>query len=98
MPPLWKATSKDISKMTPIYRLIDALCWRYEDRFPCLANAIYDWLIRRGFNSDAWPDDPVWEGLFARSHDKLEVTADRVRANRAAGRSIPLEQPRTKDT
>lgn len=36
-------------------------------------------------------DDARWEASFARSHDKLEVAAARVRANRAAGRRIPLE-------
>lgn len=36
-------------------------------------------------------DDARWEATFARSYDKLEVAAARVRANRAAGRHIPLE-------
>lgn len=35
-------------------------------------------------------DDAQWEETFARSHDKLEVAAERVRANRAAGRRVPL--------
>ena len=39
-------------------------------------------------------DDARWETAFARSHDKLEVAAARVRANRAAGRRIPLESER----
>lgn len=36
-------------------------------------------------------DDARWETAFARSEDKLEVAAARVRANRVAGRRIPLE-------
>lgn len=36
-------------------------------------------------------DDAHWETAFARSHDKLEVAAARVRANRATGRRIALE-------
>lgn len=30
------------------YRILDALCWKYEDRVPGLANVMYDWLERRG--------------------------------------------------
>ena len=37
--------------MIRLYQLIDALCWRYEDRAPRLANRVYDWLARRtGWN------------------------------------------------
>lgn len=36
-------------------------------------------------------DDARWDEAFARSSDKLERAAARVRANRAAGRHIPLE-------
>lgn len=36
-------------------------------------------------------DDARWEAAFVRSHDKLEVATARVRANRAAGRHIPLD-------
>ena len=39
--------------ITRLYRFIDALCWKYEDRFPRLANWLYDWLERRGFRYDA---------------------------------------------
>ena len=39
-------------------------------------------------------DDTRWEAAFARSHDKLEVAAARVRTNRAAGRHIPLDAER----
>ncbi len=36
-------------------------------------------------------DDARWEEAFARSSDKLERAAARVRTNRAVGRHIPLE-------
>lgn len=36
--------------MTRLYRLIDALCWHYEERFPRLANRIYDWLRTKGMD------------------------------------------------
>ncbi len=38
--------------------------------------------------------DARWEAAFARSHDKLEAAAARVRVNRTAGRHIPLEPER----
>lgn len=33
--------------MRTLARILDALAWRYEDRFPRLANWVYDWLARR---------------------------------------------------
>jgi hypothetical protein len=50
-----------------------------------------DRLIQDLQEARATEDDARWEAAFARSQDKLEVAAARVRANRAAGRRIALE-------
>ncbi len=33
-----------------IAKIVDALAWKYEERYPRLANWVYDRLVARGFS------------------------------------------------